>query len=138
MSNLSDVIGYIVKDRKKYRKLTNKEKEYNFFIINRLLSKKFPIFANKLNLKSIDKSLALDIWFIFIGNEIRNGGINNTFFKWFWSKTSKNKPNNLTPKDNNYLLEKLRIDQDDLNFLLTYFKDEVKEEMKYFNKLDKQ
>lgn len=138
MKNLSDVIGLLIKDRSNYRYLTIKEKEDNFFIINRLLSKKFPIFANKLNLKSIDKSLALDMWYLELGNQIKKGNIDNGFFRWFWSKTKKIKPNTLSDKDNKYLLEKLRMNQEDLNFLLTYYEEDVKEELKYFKKLDKQ
>ncbi|CAG7579937.1 MAG: hypothetical protein SLAVMIC_00168 [uncultured marine phage] len=138
MSNLKDVVNCLVTDRKNYRNLTIKEKEDNFFIINRFLSKKYPIFASTLNLKSIDKSLALDMWFLEIGNEIKNGNIDRGFFRWFWSKSTKSKPNNLTDKDNKYLLKRLNVTQEDLNFLLTYYEEDVKDEMKYFKKLDKQ
>ena len=138
MSNLKDVVNSLVKDRKNYRNLTIKEKEDNFFIINRFLSKKYPIFASKLNLKSIDKSLALDMWFLEIGNEIKEGNIDYTFFKWFWSKSQKSKPNNLTDKDNKFLLKRLNMSQEDLNFLLTFYEEDVMDELKYFKKLDKQ
>jgi hypothetical protein len=137
--SIKDVIGFLLIDRKNYRNLTNKEKEDNFFIINRFLSKKFPIFANKLNLKGIDKSLALDMWYLEIGDQLKKKTPEfKNFFGWFWSKGGKIKPNNLSDKDNKYLIERLRLDQEDLNFLLTYFEEDVKEEMKYFKKLDKQ
>jgi len=139
MSNLKEVINCLIKDRSNYRKLSLKDKEDNFFIINRLLSKKYTIFANKLNLKNIDKSLALDVWFIFLGGEIKNGNIDFRFWKWFWSKSPKEKiDNNLSEKDNKYLIERLDIDQEDLNFLLKFYEEDVMDEMKYFKKLDKQ
>lgn len=139
-SNLKDVVNYLIRDRKNYKKLTNKEKEYNFFIINRLMSKKYPLISNKLNIKSIDKSLGLDMWFFHIGQEIKKGNIDYSFFKWFWSKSiiSTSRENKLNIKDNNYLLKRINLSQDDLNFLLKFYPDDVIEEMKYLKKLDKQ
>lgn len=138
MSNLKEVVSFLINDRKGYRNLSIKDKSDNFFIINRLLSKKYPLFSNKLNIKSIDKSLALDMWFIELGQEIKKGNVNYTFWKWFWSKGNKNKPNDLSDKENSYLMLRLGVDQEDLNFLLKFYGDEVKEESKYFKKLDKQ
>ena len=137
MSTLKKVVDSLIINRSSYRELTKDEKELNFFIINRYLSKKFPIFAQKMNIKSIDKSLALDIWFIHLGKEIKSGKINNSFFRWFWSK-SKKKSNNLPPKDNYLLLNKLKINQSDLDFLYEFHKEELLEELKYFRKLEKQ
>lgn len=138
MSNLKNVVNVLVKDRKNYRSLTNKEKEDNFFIINRLLSKKYPIFANKLNLKNIDKSLSLDMWFIYLGGEIKKGNIKYDFWNWFWSKGKKEKTNDLSDKDNKYYMDRLNVNQEDLNFLLSFYEEDVKEEIKYFKKLDKE
>lgn len=139
MSNLKDVVNYLIKDRKKYRTLTVKEKEYNFFIINRLMSKRYPLVSHKFNSKSIDKSLGLDMWFFHIGQEIKGGNIDYSFFKWFWSKSKSDTiDNGLNDKDNSYLLKRLNLSQDDLNFLLRFYKDEVIDEMKYLKKLDKQ
>jgi len=138
MSNLKDVVNYLIKDRKNYKNLTDKEKGDCFFIINRLMSKEYPLFSNKLNIKSMDKSLGLDIWFFYIGEEIKKGNIDYSFFKWFWSKSIITKENELTIKDNTYLLKRLNLSQDDLNFLLRFNKDDVIDEMKYLKKLDKQ
>jgi len=138
MVKLIDVIKMLFGNRSKYRSLTIKEKGDYFFIINRLLSKKFPLFSDKMNLKSIDKSLALDIWYLEIGNRLKSGDIDSTYSKWLWSKGTKVKHNNLSDKDNMFLMKKLRMGQEDLNFLLTYHEEDTKEELKYYKKLDKQ
>lgn len=138
MTPLKDVVNYLIKDRKNYKNLTNKEKDYNFFIINRFMSKKYPHIANKLNLKSMDKSMGLDIWFFEIGKEIKEGNIDFSFFKWFWSKSPKTKENDLSITDNKYLLSRLNLTQDDLNFLMRFYEEDVLDELSYLKKLDKQ
>lgn len=126
---LTDIINALVKDRKKYTSLTNKEKEHYFFIINRMLSKKYPEYSLKLNIKSMDKSLAMDMWFLKLK------GVNPyDLFKWFWSKGSK-VSNGLKREENIMLLKHYGISQKDLDFIVNHYGDELKEELKYLKKV---
>lgn len=129
---LADVVNYLLKDRHKYKTIPVKDKENSFFIINRFLSKKFPEQAQKFNKKNIDKSLALDLWFLFLRHEKRN-----EIFKWFWSKVP-NKPNKkLSEADSKLLLSKFEIRKEDIDMLVMYHMDFIEEELKYFKELKK-
>lgn len=130
-AKLTDVVNCLFKDRKNYRNLENEDKEVNFFIINRYLSKKFPEYAEKLNNKSIDKSLAMDMWFIYLSDKI-----DFRIFKWFWSKSPK-RDSQLTESENKTLLKRLMLRQEDLDLLIDYYPDLVKEELKYYKELIK-
>lgn len=130
-AKLTEVVNCLFKDRKNYRSLEKEDKELNFFIINRYLSKKFPEYAEKFNDKSIDKSLALDMWFLYLSDKV-----DWSVFKWFWSKTPK-KTKFLSEKENKILLQRLMLKQEDLNILCQYYPDLVKEELKYYKELIK-
>lgn len=126
MANLTDVISALSKDRSKYKLLKKEDKISNFFIVNRFLSKKYPEIANKFNVKTIDKDLALDLWFIFLKDE-------PSILKWIWSKTPK-KDTLLPKKDNDLLIKYYNIHQQDLDFLLEHYKDDILDELKYLKK----
>ena len=130
---LKDVVNCLLKDRHKYRTIPLKDKEKNFFIINRFLSKKFPEQAQKFNKKTIDKSLALDLWFLYLRHKKRS-----EIFKWFWSKTPSNTNKELSENDAKLLMEKFNIKKQDLDMLIMYHMDFVEEELKYFKALKKQ
>lgn len=130
-SKLTEVVNCLFKDRKNYRNLEKEDKELNFFIINRYLSKKFPEYAEKFNNKSIDKSLALDMWFLYLSDKI-----DWKIFKWFWSKTPK-KDKFLSESENKILIQRLLLRQEDLDILCQYYPDLVKEELKYYKELIK-
>ncbi len=126
---LKDVVDFLLKDRHKYKELPVKVKEDNFFIINRFLSKKFPEQAQKFNKKSIDKSLALDLWFLYLRHQKRG-----QITKWFWSKVPK-KDKTFTDSETKLLLNKLQIKKEDLDIIEMYHMDFLKEELKYFKEL---
>lgn len=129
---LADVVNYLLKDRHKYKTIPVKDKETNFFIINRFLSKKFPEQAQKFNKKTIDKSLALDLWFLFLRHEKRN-----EIFGWFWSKVPSNTNKKLSEADSKLLMSKFEIRKEDLDMLVMYHMDFIEEELKYFKELKK-
>ncbi len=130
---LKDVVNCLLKDRHKYRTIPLKDKEKNFFIINRFLSKKFPEQAQKFNKKTIDKSLALDLWFLYLRHKKRS-----EIFKWFWSKTPSNTNKELSENDAKLLMEKFNIKKQDLDMLIMYHMDLVEEEIEYLKCLKKQ
>src|ERR1035437_1474839 len=79
--DLLAIFNTIFKNREDWQYVTDKQKETFFFIINRGMSKMYPIQAQLLNLKTIDKVSALGLWFHFVENQ--------PYPKWFWSKGEK-------------------------------------------------
>lgn len=129
---LADVVNYLLKDRHKYKTIPVKDKQDKFFIINRFLSKKYPEQAQKFNKKNIDKSLALDLWFLFLRHEKRGD-----IYKWFWSKLPKT-DKVLSESDSKLLMEKLELRREDLDVLMLYHMDFLEEELEYFKQLKKE
>lgn len=126
---LIDVVSALLRKSNNWDKISDEEKSLNFFIVNRYLSKKYPEKAQLLNLKSIDKVLAMELWFNFMREQ--------PYPSWFWSKsTTVDKPE-LSSKDYKLLLIKLNIKPDDLNYLLNKQPDFIKEELLYFKKIEK-
>ncbi len=81
--DLKTIVNYLFKDRHLYKTLSIDDKQKNFFIINKFLSKKYPEIAQKMNFKDIDHSICLDIWFL----RLKDVG----YPKWFWTKKGTTK-----------------------------------------------
>lgn len=108
---LLDITNSIFKDRTLYKEVTSKEKDTNFFIINRYLLKKYPNFSIKYNYKNIDKSLALDLLFLKIPKDIY-------YNSWFWYKKEKTYKSNISKDDMKLLIEHLDLkDESDIDRL---------------------
>lgn len=130
MKNLLEVTNIMFKDRKDWKKVTDEEKSAYFFIINRYFSKRYPHLAQKLNLKEIDKSLGMDLIFNFM--------VNHPYPKWLWSKSEKKiEKNSITEKDELKLLERWNIKNEELELLIRYYPEEIKEELDYINQSEK-
>ena len=65
MYDLKHVVDFIFKDKENYEKLSDKDKEDMFFIINRKFSRGLPQHSFFFNKKHIDKSSAMDMWYYF-------------------------------------------------------------------------
>lgn len=117
-------------NKRDWDKISNEDKEYSFFIFNRYFSKKYPEYAQTLNIKSIDKVSSMNIWYHFM--------IDKPYPKWFWSK-SKNKTNKklISKNDYNLLIKRLMINNHDLDYLIENNEDFIKEELKYWKSLEK-
>jgi hypothetical protein len=63
MTNLSEFVKILFKNKRDYPYLEHPEKEAQFFIFNRFMARRYPENANILNRRGIDKSFAADIWF---------------------------------------------------------------------------
>jgi len=129
---LTDVVNCLLKDRHNYKNIPVKVKEDNFFIINRFLSKRFPEKAQGFNKKNIDKSLALDLWFLFLRHQK-----NTDIQKWIWSKVPNSGDKKFTDNDVKLLMNKLDIRKDDIITLEMYYPGLLEEELKYFKSLTK-
>lgn len=129
MAEIIDVANAMFKTRSNWDKITDEDKEKFFFIFNRYFSKKYPEKSYLLNLKTTNKSDAMDLWFHFMGSK--------PYPNWFWSKTPTEK-SEISEKDLKLLLIKLKLKESDITYLVNNFPDFIKEELKYYKQLDKQ
>lgn len=129
MAKLIDVANAMFRNKQEWSKINDEDKITNFFIFNRFFSKKYPEKSQLLNLKNIDKVSSMNLWYHFMMNE--------PYPNFFWSKGSKEK-SILPIKDMNLLMRKLKIKRIDLDYLLENHFDFIKEELKYYNSLEKQ
>jgi len=128
MAELIDVANAMFRNKSEWVKITDEDKEKNFFIFNRYFSKKFPDKSQLLNSKDINKVSSMDIWYYFM--------LNKSYPNWFWSKSKTEKP--IIPnKDFKLLLMKLKIKDLDLHYLIENHFDFIKEELKYYKALEK-
>ena len=129
--NLKHIINCLFKDRNKYKSLSNKDKEKWGFIVNRMLSKKFPEFAQKLNVRSGDFSLVLDLWWVYIRTQDTKG-----YYFWIWKhmKTSRKR---LVDKDTCELVLKRFpfLSLDEIDYLFINHKDIFEEHINYYKKI---
>lgn len=127
--NLLAIFNTMTRDREDWKYVTDIQKENNFFIINRFMSKRYPDKAQLFNLKVIDKISALNIWYYFL--------INKPYPKWFWSKNSIPEKSEISEKDYKLLLRKLNIKDIDLDYLINKNMEFIKEELKYYKQIEK-
>lgn len=128
MAELIDVANAMFRSKNKWNEITDEDKEKFFFIFNRYFSKKYPEKAQLLNLKTIDKSSALDLWYYFM--------IDKPYPKWFWSKSTKEKTI-IPDTDFKLLMSKLNLKDLDVEYLINNHFDFIKEELKYYKEIEK-
>ena len=110
--------------------VTDKQKEDHFFLFNRYYSKKYPERSQFLNDKNVDKVLGMEL--------IRETFKNIPYPSWFWSKKEKEKTKSeYSDKDIDLLLSKFNLKFEELNLLILYYPDAVKEELKYLKDASK-
>lgn len=130
MADLRLVANAMFYKKNEWVNVPEKEKEDCFFIFNRYFSKIYPEKSQLLNLKSIDKSTAMDLWYYFM--------LDKPYPNLFWSKSDKteDKPK-VSDKDFRLLLQRLKIKDIDLKYLIDKHFEFIKEELKYFKDLEK-
>ncbi len=130
MKNLLEVSNSMFKDKQDWNKVTDEEKMTYFFIFNRYFSKKYPYLAQLLNLKDQDKVLGMDLIYHFM--------LKQPYPKWFWSKSEKKiEKTFLTDKQELKLLEIWNIKKEDLDFLIKFYPEDIKEELNYIESSEK-
>lgn len=134
MYELKHVTDFIFKKKSEYKRLSDDDKERIFFMLNRKLARGMPFFAEFLNKKSMNRSSSMDIWFYYFTKK--------RFIdlpKWYYFKLSgkSKKKSSIKPDEREYLLSSLDISEKDITFLLEYYPDDVKEELKKFRKFNK-
>ena len=128
MAELIDIFKSIT-NKRGWDEISDEDKEKNFFIINRYMVKKYPQKSQLLNLKTINKVSALNLWYNFMLTE--------PYPKWFWSKGEKADKPEISEKDYKLLIRKLHIKNIDLDYLIENHMDYIKEELKYFKDIEK-
>ena len=132
MYDFTHIVDMIFKKKDDYKKLSNEDKEKNFFIINRKFARGFPNHAQYVNNKMIDEASALDIWYQFFIKK-RTTGIPS----WYWvPKKDKKKKSIATKKDIEFLMNFYDIKERDVNFLIEHYPKEVIEEIKKYHKFE--
>lgn len=125
MAELIDVANAMFRDRSKWSQIKEIDKERFFFIFNRYFSKKYPTKAYLLNIKTVDKSTSMDLWFHFMKDK--------SYPNWFWSKSPKFDKSDLPQKDFDLLIEKLGINkEEDLIYLIENHKEIIEQELKFY------
>jgi hypothetical protein len=130
MGNLSDIMKMIFTDRKSFQNLSDEDKSKWGFIVNRMLSKKYPEYAQKLNIRQGDFTMILNLWWLYIGYRP-----DRNYNRWIWESGSKGK----TKIDK----ESIQLIQDkytwitiyDIEYLYNWYQKDFKEEIKYLKKL---
>jgi len=123
--NILSVSKTIFQNRKDWKFITNEMKEKYFFIFNRYFSKKYPIESQLINHKLINKSIGLDLWYLFMKDK--------KYPNWFWSKSKIKKFYGLSENDFNLLMIKLNLNKDcDLQYLINNFPELIEEELKFY------
>jgi hypothetical protein len=128
-NNLLAITNAMFKDKHNWKWVTPEQKEEFFFIINRLMSKRFPQKSQLLNHKSINKVVGLDLWFELMRPQ--------PYPKWIWSKSESEK-RIISQSDYKLLIEKLCVKDLDLDYLIEFHLDFINEELKFYKKLEKQ
>lgn len=128
--NLLAIFNCMVKNKNDWEYVTDEQKEKFFFIINRQLSKKYPEKSKLLNDKLINKVSAMDTWYFFM--------LDKPYPKWFWSKSAVDKQKSeWNESDLKSLMFESDISREDLQILINYYPDIVKEEIKYLKDAQK-
>ncbi len=131
--DLRHIGDFIFKQKDKYKDLSDEDKEKFFFIMNRKFARRFPKHAQFFNDKGMNKSSALDVWYHFFIKQ-RTTGIPS----WYWFKLSGKKEKSILKKEEEeFFLEYYDLRHEDLNFLINFYPDELKEEVKKFKKFNK-
>ncbi len=122
--NILSVSKAMFQNRDDWKLVTSDMKNKYFFIFNRYLSKKFPIEAQLINDKLIDKSIGLNLWYHFMYDK--------PYPKWFWSKSKKTE-DKFSDKEFVLLMDKLNLNKkEDLEYLINYFSEIIEDELKFY------
>lgn len=128
---LSNII-FKNKEKEKYQYVSDEEKDSNFFMLNRKFAIKYLKQAQFFNNRNVDKSSAIDIWFRIFKNTTYDTP------SWWWkSKQTKNKPKSeFASSDLKIIKDYYELTNADIKFLITYYKDILKDDIKRLKKFD--
>lgn len=133
---LFDIIGVMFEDHSAWVKVTNYDKKKNFFMINRILSIKYPLQANMLQHLKVNQVAVIDFWFYFISSQY------NRKPSWLYTKASKKKDSTKKSKKNTItedmiktFAHKLGYEVKTVRMAIEFFGEEILTEIKDIDKL---
>lgn len=129
--NILAVSNCIFKNPEHWIYVTDEMKKKYFFIFNRYMSKKYPEQAQFLNDKLLDEIMGMNLIYAFLSKK--------TYPRWFWSKSEKKAEKiSFSQKDLVSLQSRLDIKEPEMDLLVKYYPDEIKEELKYIKALNEE
>ncbi len=126
-SNVLEISKAMFTNKQNWKYVTDEQKEQFFFIFNRYFSKKYPHLSQLINLKNIDKSIGMELWFNFMKDK--------PYPQWFWSKTKKTTK---VSDDSEIIDEIIKINglsKQEIEFISNNYADELEEEINYIKQI---
>jgi hypothetical protein len=120
--NLLQISNIIFKDRSKWSEITDEEKGDFFFIFNRYFSKRYPEFAQLVNIIGTNPVIGMDLWFNFMKGK--------AYPQWFWSKSAQSEKSEKT-------WDKLGLREDEFRIIEKFYPEELESELKWLKELQK-
>lgn len=121
----------IFKDKNKYKFVSDEEKESSFFILNRKFAIKYLKQAQFFNYQSIDRASVIDIWY-----QIFYKTTNGTP-QWWWKTKQQTKiKNDFNNVDLKLVKQYYNLTDNDIQFLIKYHNDKLKDDIKRIKKFD--
>ena len=120
----------IFKDKDKFKFISDEEKESNFFMLNRKFAIKYIKQAQFFNNKNINRPSSIDVWYQIFYN------IKGTPAWWWQSKQpAKAKvKSEFNSTDLKLVKEYYSITDKDIDFLIKYYSEKLKEDIKRLKK----
>jgi len=122
----------IFKDKYKYKYVSDEEKESNFFMLNRKYAIKYLKQAQFFNNKNIDRPSAIDIWY-----QVFYKTTNGTPQWWWKTKQAAKLKSEFISTDIKLIKEYYDITDNDIKFLIKYYNEKLKEDIKRLKKFNK-
>jgi hypothetical protein len=99
---LTALIRIIYRDKKVYNTIHPDDKKKYFFMLNKIMSRLYPLAANAINVNGIDEAICVDIWFDNLSRFIDIPPLLEPKYQYLVKKSHKFDLNN----DEKYILEK--------------------------------
>lgn len=125
----------IFKDKDKYTFVSNEEKEDAFFKLNRKFAFKYLKQAQFFNNKIIDKATVIDLWY-----QIFYKTTNGTP-QWWWKTKQISKlqtKSNISTTDIKMIKTIYNINDKDVDFLIKFFNEKLKNDIERLKKFKKE
>ena len=125
------IVDTIFKKKAEYKKWSDIDKDDSFYIINKKFYLGKPEMAQFFNHKYIDKSSAMDLWFLRFGKTHSQPG-------WYWvkSKNKKDSKKKVPKADKEMFMDYEQLTEKEFEFLYEHYKDDVDYKIKLLKRLD--
>ena len=121
----------IFKDKNKYNFVSDEEKESCFFVLNRKFAFRYLKQAQFFNFKNIDKSSAIDIWYQVFYKTTKGTP------QWWWQtkqQAKEKEKSDFNKNELNLIKEYYGLKNNDIDFLIKYYSDKLKDDIKRIKK----